>query len=79
MVKLSQTLPGNVEYFSLLFIKGSTKLLKWSQKTYFYFSILWNPQFLCSNNFEIGWNYLMVKLYYVGKKKDSAILWAVDQ
>ena len=28
----------------------STKLLKWSQKEYFYFSVLWNPQFLCTNN-----------------------------
>ena len=52
MVKPSQILPGDAEYFGFLLIKSSD-LQSYSnghKKENFYFSVQWNPQFLCTNN-----------------------------
>ena len=59
MVKLLQMLQGNAEYLCLL-IKSSDPQSydQWSQKGYFYFSVLWNPQYLYTkewfHSFEIS-------------------------
>ena len=50
MIKLFQILAGYAEYFGLLIKSSDHKVTEMVTKKYFYFSILQNTQFMCTNN-----------------------------
>ena len=74
MVKLFQMWQDDAEYLGLLLIKSSDpqSYSNGHKRGIFYFSVLWNPQFLYTKNgFTalklVANNFLMVKLCYVEK------------